>query len=246
MSETVITHSCSDCGHNYTNPPGRGDTCPKCGSRMKHTLFEITSQVPRPIDEMTGAAKDTSGKVVAERLVLDDGKTQSSTAVDHGEPIKVTANRKERVSGFDDETETVRGFIQRYNVMYGSDYAVAPKIAEDGEYVDRWLVSESDPENRLPVQVRNLDTKLIAELGRVGRFSGERFLSEIRDMAQDAIDEKSRVDSGIRARTILLLTLPVGIGSILRSQLAAESFNGRGFLDVWICPFHDESFALNT
>ena len=69
-------------------------------------------------------------------------------------------------------------------------------------------------------------------------------LSNISSVLQDAIDEKAKVDSDVRARTHLVLISPIPLGKMLRSLVASHCFESGGFAEIWLAAEGEEPFSL--
>lgn len=197
-----------------------------------------------PIDEFEMTATDKERGIVAERIAKKDKNTSANLATDAGHPSQITVARKRRVKGFVEEGQAVIGLAQAYNSLRGTHYCVEPKAQEDYGYADRVLLSVNDQPRRVNVQVRNLDTGIIADIGRQDQFHGHRAPNDLITLVREAIDDKARVDAATKGQTILLLIIPTPLGQIIRREVEKEPFDFGGFLDVWIAPFHEEPFAL--
>jgi hypothetical protein len=197
-----------------------------------------------PVDEFDMTATDKDGKIAAERIAKGDKNTNVNLATDVGHPSQITVERKQRVSGFAEEGQTVLDLAQAYNDLCGTRYCVEPKVKEDSGYADRVLVSVDDHPGRVNVQVRNLDAEIIGGIGRQGHFHGHRTANDLITMVREAIDDKAMVDAAIKTQTILLLIIPAALGQVLCQDIQKTPFDFKGFMDIWIAPFHEKPCAL--
>lgn len=187
---------------------------------------------------------NNQGELVAERLQRGDGNMEASLATDRGQPTNLSASRKERVDGFEEEVQAAESLATAYNAHNGTSYTVRPKPEEDNDYVDRYLDSKIDEPRELGVQIRHLDTDVIARLGKQDEFDVKRTAGDLITSINKAITAKAAVDPKLKPKTILLLQLPVMLGKIAREEIQRLSFDLNGFRGVWIAPFRDECFEV--
>ena len=246
MSASLRKYTCSICGHNvWRRDTANLKDCPKCGKAnwLGKICVPDTATV---IDEQNLQGTKTNNKLVLERVQKTDLNSSASVAVDAGKPSKITVKRKKRVEGFDEEAPAAEALANSYNKLRGTNYRVVPKLKEDNGSVDRELTSESSDPRKLNIQIRNLDSEIIASVGKQGDFDGERTAADIVRSICTAIKAKSNVDSKLKSETILQLIIPAPLGEGFRRTIETHAFEFRGYREVWISPFHEENFPLNS
>jgi hypothetical protein len=244
-SEGILTFKCQNCGctvgRSSTDPQ---EDCPQCGKRCCTINIEFEEQL-QLFDEFAITATNQKGGIVAERSEKADGVTSARLSADDGTPSKISVQRSQRVRGFADEGSAVESLVKAFNVLKGTQYAVEEKTKEDSDFADRILVSEHDKPATINVQVRNLDTEIIAGLGKHGAFDGDRTTDDLITHIDDAIADKANIDRALKERTILLLAIPAAIGQKAKQELQEHGFEIKGFWEVWVSPFHEDCFRLN-
>jgi hypothetical protein len=113
-----------------------------------------------------------------------------------------------------------------------------PKLVEDGDVTDRYIVDANDEPVEL-LQIRRLDDAQAAALGRDRIFDGERSLADIQAAVAHAIEEKRAVEPGVKAAHQLVLAATHPLGTMVREHLEAVHFDLAGYRGVWV-PGHDE------
>lgn len=108
-------------------------------------------------------------------------------------------------------------------------------------FEDGFLVCKGN--ERTPIQITNLDFQLRASLGK-DRFFHKRNLDQLEKAVDTAIEGKKNVDRPLKAKTILLLIVPVPLGPQLRSRLLAHRVDSRGYLAVWAYGVGEAAFPL--
>jgi len=131
-----------------------------------------------------------------------------------------------------------------YNAQKGTSYTIRPKPEEDNDCVDRYLDSKIDEPRELSVQIRHLDTDVIARLGKKDEFDVKRTASDLIASINKAITVKAAVDPNLKPKTILLLQLPVMLGKLVLREIQQSAFDFKDFRGVWIAPFRDECFEV--
>ncbi len=230
---------CANCGHIVEQSDG---PCPKCNSECWETRIDFEDTV-FSYDETDTTITNEDGDIISERVQKTDLNTSANTSSNVGQPAKISAERKTRLDGFEEEGILAGELVKFYNNAHGTDYIVEEKAEEDNDYADRILVSETN-KPRINIQIRHLDTEAVARLGRDGEFNGERRSNDLIAYINEAIIAKANIDPSIKSQTILQLILPVPVGKIIRQGITDIPFNHMGFEEIWISPFHEESFQL--
>lgn len=207
-------------------------------------LLEFEECIGVSDGELDVTARDSGGNIKAERVSRDFGNVRADLATDAGQPSQISSSRSKRISGFEEEGAAANALARAFNGKYHTSYHVKEKTEEDSGYEDRILVPAADNPTRIPVQIRHLDTEVIASIGKTGEFRGTREVAEISDSIDKAIQSKVQVDAGIKSSTILLLQIPAPLGKMLRREIQRNSFELRGFKAVWISPFQEECFEV--
>jgi hypothetical protein len=238
--------TCKICGHkDFRSLQGETEPCANCGEKQFHAVIEFVDDRLELRDEVEAEVVNRQGELVAERLQRGDGNMEASLATDRGQPTILSASRKERVDGFEEEGQTAESLAKAYNAQKGTSYTVRPKSEEDNDYVDRYLDSKIDEPQELGVQITHLDTDVIARLGKKGEFDVKRTAADLIDSINKAITAKAAVDPNLKPKTILLLQLPVMLGKLVRQVIQLSAFDLKGFSGVWIAPFRDECFEVS-
>jgi hypothetical protein len=237
--------TCKECGHkDFRSFQGETEPCANCGAKHFHAVIEFVEDGLEIRDELEAEIGNRAGELVAERIQRGDGNMEASLATDRGQPTILSARRKKRVDGFEEEEVTAPALAKAYNAQKGTSYSVRPKPEEDNDYVDRYLDSKTDEPKELSVQIRHLDTDLIARLGKKDEFDMKRTAGDLVTSINKAITAKAAVDPNLKPKTILLLQLPVMLGKLVRQELQRATFDFKGFNGVWIAPFRDECFEV--
>jgi hypothetical protein len=235
---------CENCGHTVQhNGPNAIAPCPQCdGERWKITMkFEDKIIL---YDELVATMTNKEGNIVAERIQKTDLNTSANLTTDAGQPSKVAVDRKGRVDGFEEEGVAAEALAKCYNKARGTNYIVQKKAEEDSDYADRVFLSESDNPRRINIQIRHLDAEIIAKIGRVGEFDGDRTPVDVIASIRHAIEDKANVDPAVKAQTILQLIVLAALGAGIRLAINSDTFDHKGFKEIWITPFHEDSFPL--
>lgn len=237
---------CLECGHeDFRTLQGETALCVKCGEKRFRAVIELVEQSVTFRDELDATVINQQGDLVAERLQRGDGNTEASLATDRGQPTILSGSRKERVDGFQEEGQAAEALAKAYNERHGTQYSVKPKKQDDYDYADRLLESKADEPRELNIQVRHLDTDVIARLGKSDEFGVKRTAGDLIALINQAIVAKAAVDPKIKPKTILLLQLPAMLGSLIRQEIQQETFDFKGFRSIWIAPFRDECFEVH-
>jgi DNA-directed RNA polymerase subunit RPC12/RpoP len=245
MSGESIEYTCSDCGKPDARDMQSGALpCLHCGKKSKRVVLTFTEDKIDIREEIDGEFINRDGELVGERLQRGDGNVEASLATDRGQPTILSAWRKERISGFDEEGPSAEALAKAYNAQKGTNYTVRPKPREDGDYVDRYLDSKNDEPKELSIQIRHLDTEIIAQLGKKDEFDVKRTVGDLAESINKAIDAKANVDPKLKLKTILLLQLPVMLGKLVREELQGATFELKGFKGAWLAPFREECFEV--
>lgn len=235
---------CENCGHTVQHTgPNAVAPCPQCdGERWKITI-KVEDTIP-VYDEFDATATNKEGDIVAERIQKTDLNTSANLTTDAGQPSKVAVERKSRVDGFEEEGVAAEALAKCYNKARGTDYIVEKKAGEDSDYADRFFLSESDNPSRINIQIRHLDSEIIARIGRDGEFDGDRTPADVIASIRHAIEDKANVDPAVKAQTILQLMVPAALGACIRQAVHSDTFDHKGFKEIWISTFHEDSFPL--
>lgn len=236
---------CTNCGYSVEHRDNNVTPCPRCGSKR----WEITKHFQdtlTPYDELSATATNDQGDIKAERIQKTDLNTSANLLADLGKPSKISVKRKKRVSGFDEEGIAAEALVNYYNKLRKTSYQVDEKTEEDSDYADRVFTSENDKPAHINVQIRQLDTKIIADIGKRGSVGVNRTAADIVNLISGAIYDKANIDPKLKADTILLLTLPAPLGMMIKRTIDENDFNSMGFKEIWILPFHEDAFPINT
>lgn len=237
--------TCNACGHkDFRSLQGETEPCANCGEKQFRAAIEFVEDGLELRDEVEAEVVNRQGELVAERLQRGDGNMEASLATGSGQPTILSASRKKRVDGFEEEGQTAAALARAYNAQKGTSYTVRPKPEEDSDYVDRYLDSKIDESRELSVQIRHLDTDVIARLGKKDEFDVKRTAGDLIASINKAITSKAAVDPNLKSNTILLLQLPVMLGKLVRQEIQRSAFDFKGFRGVWIAPFRDECFEV--
>jgi hypothetical protein len=215
-----------------------------CGAKEFNAVIEIEEQGPEIREELEAEAINRQGELVAERLQRGDGNMEASLATDRGHPTILSASREERIDGFEEEGRAAEALAKAYNTRYGTQYSVQPKKEDDYDYADRILESQADEPKEINVQIRHLDTDVIARLGKKDEFDVKRSAGDLIASLNKAITAKAAVDPKIKPKTILLLQLPAILGKLVRQEIQQSTFDLKGFKGLWIAPFREECFEV--
>ncbi|CAN5475633.1 hypothetical protein BH11PLA2_BH11PLA2_29830 [soil metagenome] len=245
MSSESVEYTCMECGKPDFRDLSKGALpCLHCGKKSYRVILAFADSYLGMRDELDMEATNRDGELVAERLQRGDGNMEASLATDRGQPTMLSATRKERVDGFEEESVAAAALAKAYNAQKGTSYSVRPKLEEDSDYADRYLDSKTDEPKDLSVQIRHFDTDIIARLGKKDEFDAKRTASELAASINMSITVKSKVDPNLKPKTILLLQVPAMLGKLIREELQKASFDLQGFKGIWIAPFRDECFEV--
>lgn len=236
---------CKICGHVQDVGDDPHPQCANCGGgAWKRTITIDVEDTLNISDELGAAARDQDGNLTAERIEKTDRNTSASLSSDRGKPSRIFVERQARVPNFVEEGRVAEAFTASYNKRCNTHYSVEPKPEEDSDYADRVLRSARDTPQKLNVQIRHLDAEIIADVGRQGKFSGERTVANLIDSIRESITAKAQIDQRLRAETILLLVIPAPLGIAIREGVESCQVDCQGFRDVWLAPFHEECIGL--
>jgi len=112
------------------------------------------------------------------------------------------------------------------------------------DYEDAVLESKVPGEATIGLQIRHFHNEIARRLNSRPHSMSQLGLSNISSVLQDAIDEKAKVDSDVRARTHLVLISPIPLGKMLRSLVASHCFESGGFAEIWLAAEGEEPFSL--
>ncbi len=240
------TNVCADCGYCVERSSSDNvKRCPKCGSE-KWLINIVVQDSARCYEEFGLTATNKQGQIVGERIQKTDLNTRADFSADLGKPSKIRVNRENRVVTFEEEGAAAVALIGCYNRIRCTNYKVEEKTQEDNDYADRVFISEKDQPIRMNVQIRHLDGEIIGTLGKYGMFDGDRITADVIASIQAAIDDKAIVDPELKAKTILQLILPSPLGTMMRQMIENNLLDFKGFKEIWISPFHEESFPLKA
>ncbi len=195
-------------------------------------------------DETDGKLANEKGDIFSERIKKTDRNTTSEMSSDLTEPAEIKVSRENRVDGFEEEGVVAVGFIKSYNSAHGSNYKIGEKTSEDNDYADRVMISENDSPENLNIQIRHLDDVIIEHLGKNNQFEGQRNSGDVIKAIRDAIESKAKIDPVLKTKTILQLILPTPLGEMIRQDIENDTFDSKGFREVWVSPFHEDSFQI--
>lgn len=232
---------CANCNQLVSEPIP--PTCPRCGRETWAVAVGFAEAI-KLREEFTVTGVNPQGQIGAERIHRQDEHTNASLTADAGTPTRIEVQRPKRVGGFEEEQSAAEALARAINTSKNSNYRVEKKELEDSDYADRVLVSAHDQPSGMNVQIRHLDPGMIASLGKTKEFVGTRSCAEIADHLRQAIDEKAKVDPGIKTKTILLLIAPAPLGQITKQELRQHQFDRSGFLEIWVAPFREAAFPL--
>jgi hypothetical protein len=236
------TFTCAICG-NTVQPSDAVTPCPRCGGE-RWSISKKLGDSFTLYDELEGRNTNKDGDIVAERVQKTDLNTSVDLTADIGKPSKVSVERKNRILGFEEEGAAAETLVNCYNKVRGTSYVVEEKPEEDSDYADRVFSSGSDNPNRVNIQIRHLDTEIIVGISKQGTFGGDRTPVDVIASIRAAIDDKAKVDPVVKRQTILLLQVPAALGVGIRRAIENCRFDHKGFKEIWISPFHEESFPL--
>lgn len=236
---------CAKCGYTVQHRDNDVTPCPECGGEN----WDITMNIQDTLtvaDELDVTATNDQSDILAERIKKTDLNTSANFTSDLGKPSKISVQRKTRIDGFEEEGTAADAMVNCYNKLRKTSYQVAEKPGEDSDYADRVLISESDKPVRINVQIRHLDPAIIADLGRQGAVDADRTAPDMVTLIICAIEDKANIDPRLKEETILQLILPTPLGKAIRQTIDENKFDRRGFKEIWISPFREESFPLNA
>ena len=243
MSETRSIQ-CRKCGHEVDGgDPDNYGPCPECDCDCWDIRVEFEEKV-RATDETIGELIDEDGSTISERINKTDLNTDAEFSMDKGQPATVNVSRNIREGGFKEEGDVAKALVRSYNAINGTSYEIEKKESEDGDYVDRSMVSITDEPQRINIQIRNLDDEMAAALGKSNQFQGARSSSEFITSIQEAIDDKATVDPNEKLKTILQLFISTPLGKMIYTDIKNSAFDCKGFKAIWISPFREDSFPL--
>ena len=235
--------TCSNCNYSVERRENDVILCPQCGSKR----WVITMHVKDKVifyDELGATLTNDEGDIVAERIQKTDLNTSANLTADMGKPSKIAVERKERVTGFEEEGAAAEALLTSYNKLRNTSYKVEIKAEEDCDYADRIFTSPTDDPVRINIQISHLDPEIIADIGKHSAADALRTAEDVITSIRDAIDKKAKIDQALKANTILLLRFPAPLGEAARQSILATTYDCKGFKEIWISPFHEESFAL--
>ena len=236
---------CVNCGYSVERRDNDVTACPKCGGERWKIAMHLQDTLTM-YDESGATTTNAEGDIVAERIQKTDLNTSANLTADRGKPSKISVERKRRVPGFEEEGAAAEVLVNSYNKLRKTSYHVDQKTAEDSDYPDRILRSENDKPAYINIQIRHLDTKIIAGIGKQGVVDADRTATDFVTLISGAIDDKANIDPQLKAKTILQLMLPAPLGEAIKQTIDENEFGCKGFKEIWISPFHEESFPLNA
>ncbi len=244
MATDGYPFTCVKCGFmEHRSGTAKAEPCPTCGEKQFRVLVELVDRLELR-DELDAVGTNREGEMTLERLTRTDGNIEASLASDRGKPATLSATRKERVDGFEEEETAAQALAKAFNTRHGTRYAVQPKKKDDYDYPDRILGSSGDEPKLVIVQIRHLDTDVIAKLGKADKFDVNRTSGDLIASIIKAIAVKAKVDPKVKPKTLLLLQIPAPLGKLVRKEIQRWSFDLKGFKGVWIAPFREESFEV--
>ena len=196
--------------------------------------------------ELSGTVTNQQGDIVAERIHRTDGNYNANMSLDNGKPARISCECEQSLAGFEEESKFAEAMLESYNKLRKSNYSIEEKKKEDNDYADRVFVSERDQPARMNIQIRHLDAEIIAGIGEHSEIDVERTKEDIVKSIYHAIAAKECVDPQLKAKTILQLIIPVPLGELNRQAIAETALDNKGFKEIWISPFREESFPLRS
>jgi Protein of unknown function (DUF2934) len=240
----IYTYECPSCHFSEGRTIGeKSNACPQCTKPKEPLKIRIEDKI-KIGEEFDLIGRDPKDLVTGERIRRSDGNTSASAAMDAGGPLRVSTERETKVSGFEEEGIVADVFAKSFNNRNGTDYTIESKATEDSDYADRVLISASATLQRIQIQIRHLDDEARADLGKNEAFSGRRTGEDLRTKISNAIQKKSLIDAKTKANAILLLQVLYPLTRLARDELQMTYFDLKGFRDVWIAPFREDSFPI--
>jgi DNA-directed RNA polymerase subunit RPC12/RpoP len=243
-SETFL-FKCVNCSFPFQRSRNQDSICPNCGQEhhVKHMEIENTLLLNQ---ELSATTTDNNGAQKSERIQKADPNYNSSISSDKDKESQIIVERKTPIDGFRDEGLAAESLVNSYNLFHNTRYRVEPKPKEDYEIADRLFISEFDSPNKLPIQIRHLDDNIISNVGKNSVFNGGRTAEDVTYAINHAISKKMQIDQNTKAKSILLLILPSPLGLQIKSAIEYKEFAGGGYREVWVSPFREDCFPLNT
>jgi hypothetical protein len=226
--------------------------CPNCGSLSRRYELKCLSQSSsRP--QMSAKATDADNNLKAERMNTNNGYIVSSMSHDVQSPALVESERITKPIGKaenlkaknEEEKSAALALCRAYNRKNTADFNAVCKESVDGSFEDAWLVHGDE---RLPIQICHLDTKLVASLITTGSTLTQTIdASKLAGMIKTAILKKAQhYADADKASCILLLFAPYGLGEIVQKDLQQYTFDFGGFMEVWISSSTQDCFDLRS
>jgi hypothetical protein len=241
----MYTYVCDSCNRSEqragTNPPTR---CSGCGASNFSVTIDFTEAVSPPLEEFDATGRDSAGNIRAERISRTDGNTSSELESDAGRPARVSSKRSDRIEGFEEEAIAAEALVKEFNAKHKSIYRVKEKKKEDSDYADRIFESSYDDPATIDIQVRHFDTQMVAKINKFKEFNEQRTTEEFHTLISDSITAKAMIDPALKARAILLLQIPATLGVRIRTLIQRDTFDVKGFKEVWVSPFREEPFEI--
>ncbi len=234
---------CARCGYSVIPREKVVTSCTQCGGG--HLDLAVRENW-LSLDELALTATNAQGEFVHERIQKTDLNTSANLAADLGKPSKISVERKNRITGFEEEGAAAEALVNSFNKLRRTSYYVQEKPEEDSDYADRVFTSKDDATGRINIQIRHLDSEIIAGIGPPGRVEVDRTVLDVITSISGAICHKANIDPKLKADTILLLMLLAPLGEAIRQAICENVFDCKGFKEIWILPFHEEAFPLNA
>ncbi len=238
-----ITRKCRDCGYSYD--PSKDENvkyCPNCGHESWDGSVHASGATYTELDV---SALSQQRQIEGERIKKTDLNTNANLSTDRCGPSKISIDRKERVPGFEQEGEVAETLLNSYNKLRNTGYQIKDKIEEDSDYADRIFVSVKDIPACIYIQIRHLDPKMAADVARKGAYQSAHTTEDFILSIKGAIADKARVDPDIKRKTLLQLILITPLDAKISRDIENSKFDFKDFKEIWISPFHQDSFPLN-
>jgi hypothetical protein len=241
---------CAGCDRIIPNDPS---PCPKCGDVRKVIAVSVKTEA-KLIEELGLQGRDATNRLFRESQSRADGTREGIIDRDLSGPDEVihrSGTRSKSLVNFNEETKYVESFVSALNQHLGHSYEIEPKLKEDSEFPDRWLIDrtlpKAAPDRTVGVEVTHLDQKAIAGLNRDEQFTLSGSMEAIVDSAANAVLKKHKIEPEAALRTYLLLTCPYPITPSMQEDFRS-SFLVRSpkqyFREVWVAPFKEPAFRI--
>lgn len=239
----VVTQKCRRCG--WVGPRSDRVVCPACAGGLDIEGFAEEGPGQGIADRVDIALVSRGGQVDAERHHDNHPAGEIRTAIDRGGPLRIYRQDVARVPNLEWERSVAEAFLRAHNHRHGTTLRLRPKLVEDGDITDQYLVDADDqPVERL--QIRRLDDAEAEALGRDQLFDAERTFAQIDAAIVNAIEEKRAVDAGVKATHHLVLAVGHPLGRIVREHIEVQRFDLAGYAAVWIQGRDEEPVQLSS